>query len=441
MGFLSWIFGEGEKPTGKIGEISGRSINKLIKELGDRNADTALGARDQLRLAGEDVVSATARCLLRRGPTQQRYLAAQVLGDIGNNEAVDALMAVLNDRDPVVCAWSARSLVPSGDKRALKAVNDCIRRLPAGTGRSIVEGAAQHLEKRLSKRTVMEEELREDTFERLWDVKEAKAQHADLLEANVIPSDELAETNIYEVIALKEGVEIHEGDSIKLRGLQICPATRISTAVDTDISWGNSSTLSCEVCGELRLTGVTTSQGGRETKYFLLLHKKRLPSDEGFLPHLEILQISLQVNPKRVLGYACELKDARGEVGELEAANEIKVSTLREMCGAAYRLISTPQETIKVSDRIKASGTLTCSVCKKDFELDVQLEFEGFFRSDSHQNEKCPQCGALIDIYGVCTEQEGGEAKFWILVLRNTVPAGAPHGTFSLVLRNARIVG
>lgn len=141
--------------------------------------------------------------------------------------------------------------------------------------------------------------------------------------------------------------------------------------------------------------------------------------------------------------YACELKDGQAEVGELEAANEIKVKTLKEMCGAAYRVIPTSQETIKTSDTIKASGTLMCSVCEKDFELDVHLRFEGFFRADSHQGEKCPHCGALIDIYGLSTSLKESEPKFWILVLRRTAYAFplAGSGAFRFIVKRAQVIG
>lgn len=134
--------------------------------------------------------------------------------------------------------------------------------------------------------------------------------------------------------------------------------------------------------------------------------------------------------------HPCELKHGKSELDELEKANIIGRRSLSENCGAVYRVLSKSQRHINKSDKVHAMGTLNCSVCAKNFKVDFEVAFKGYFDVGSKQLTKCIHCGSSIQITGHATEIVKGKPKFWLIVLRETAPVNAHQGEFRLVFNS-----
>lgn len=264
--------------------------------------ETALKAKEQLIAAQAQAVPATTKCLRGSGPSHQRALAAQVLGEIGDPLAVPPLIRSLRDADATVRAYSAQALGRIGDRRAL--------------------------------------------------------------------------TPLREMAAREERDSIAVGYARKA--------------------------LDC--FAQPRSDAEQPSAARHESQC------------------------------------SCDLREARDEVHELEATNQIKRETLQQVCGIAYRVLPSPGVIVKEDNRLRARATLTCSVCADEMEVQLDVRFGGLFRADSHCVIECSRCGSAIDIYGLSTKLGHGEPKAWLLVLRHTAPAGSRGGAFKLVAKNARIV-
>jgi hypothetical protein len=108
------------------------NIEKLIQDLSDAEfvqrpqgqvahaTEIALKAKNELIAIGSEAVPGVIACLMEAGPRHQRALAAQVLGEIGDNRAASALIIKLRDPEMVVRGFSAEALGKTGDKRAVK---------------------------------------------------------------------------------------------------------------------------------------------------------------------------------------------------------------------------------------------------------------------------------------------------------------------------------
>ena len=95
--------------------------------------------------------------------------------------------------------------------------------------------------------------------------------------------------------------------------------------------------------------------------------------------------------------FPCKLVDAQesGSI-ELERAGEIKRRSLEEICCAVFQIASTCDKKIKLSDKVKGKGMLTCSVCGDDVPLDFNIALKGFMHYESSIAEQCPNCNSTI---------------------------------------------
>ena len=118
--------------------------------------------------------------------------------------------------------------------------------------------------------------------------------------------------------------------------------------------------------------------------------------------------------------------EAKEEQGDLVAANEVGWEDLREM--SVYRIVAPRGQKIEEGEALAASGTLTCPVCQKDSPVDFKVGMEGFFDAPSKHLSRCPHCSSTTRIVGLSTEVEKGKEKYWLLVHRETGPAGAIGG-------------
>ena len=108
-----------------------RQIDNLILNLADAEfvqrpqgqvayaTQAAHQAKDQLVALGAAAIPAVLNCLNGRYPAHQRAMAAQVLGDIGDRQAVSALINKLRDPEMLVRGFSAEALGKIGDRRAV----------------------------------------------------------------------------------------------------------------------------------------------------------------------------------------------------------------------------------------------------------------------------------------------------------------------------------
>lgn len=115
-------------------------FDDLIHDLGDADfkqrpqgqvaytTQTAKQAKDQLIAIGKEAVPAVLDCLIGQGPPHQRAIAAQVLGEIGDASAVNALINKLRDPEMLVRGFSAEALGKIGDKRAITPLRDMLSR-------------------------------------------------------------------------------------------------------------------------------------------------------------------------------------------------------------------------------------------------------------------------------------------------------------------------
>ena len=126
------------------------------------------------------------------------------------------------------------------------------------------------------------------------------------------------------------------------------------------------------------------------------------------------------------VGEACKFWEAKAEQEDLVAANEIGWEDLREI--GVYRVLPSRGQKIEEGDALIASGTLTCSVCQKDFPVDFKVGMEGFFDAPSKHISRCPHCSSTTRVVGLSTEVEKGKEKYWLLVHRESGPAGASGG-------------
>jgi len=106
-------------------------IDDLIQDLSDADFEkrphgqvafatkTAFQAKDQLIALGNEAVPAVIACLMSQSPAHHRAMAAQVLGEIGDTGAVNALINKLSDPEMLVRGFSAEALGKIGDKRAI----------------------------------------------------------------------------------------------------------------------------------------------------------------------------------------------------------------------------------------------------------------------------------------------------------------------------------
>lgn len=134
MGFLEKLFRKKAiRPSGSGTASTAASdvINNLIRDLADADwvqrpqgsvafaTQTAFEAKEKLIAAGKKAVPAVIDCLTGQGMYNQRAMAAQVLGDIGDYQAVDVLIKMLDDPHLVVRGYSAEALGKIGDRRAV----------------------------------------------------------------------------------------------------------------------------------------------------------------------------------------------------------------------------------------------------------------------------------------------------------------------------------
>jgi len=142
----------------------------------------------------------------------------------------------------------------------------------------------------------------------------------------------------------------------------------------------------------------------------------------GFLSKL----FGKKSHEEKGVGEMWSFEEAKAEQGDLVAANEVGWEDLREI--GVYRILPSRGRKIEDSDALMASGTLTCSVCQKDFPVDFKVGMGGFFDAPSKHISKCPHCSSTTRIVGLSTEVEKGNEKYWLLVHRETGPAGASGG-------------
>ena len=134
-------------------------INNLIRDLADADwmqtprgkvayaTQTAFKAKERLVAIGAKAVPAVMDCLIGQGPYNQRAMAAQVLGDIGDRKAVDTLIKMLKDPHMVVRGYSAEALGKIGDIRAVVPLrNMANNRGENPSAKAYAEGALEHLQ-------------------------------------------------------------------------------------------------------------------------------------------------------------------------------------------------------------------------------------------------------------------------------------------------------
>ena len=126
------------------------------------------------------------------------------------------------------------------------------------------------------------------------------------------------------------------------------------------------------------------------------------------------------------VGETWRFAEGKEEQGDLVAANEIGWENLREM--SVFRIVALRGQKIQEGHALMASGTLTCPVCQKDSPVDFKVGMEGFFDAPSKHLSRCPHCSSTTRIVGLSTELEKGKEKYWLLVHRETGPAGAIGG-------------
>ena len=113
---------------------SERSVEPLVKALGDPSRDVRLGAAGALKKMGSSAVEPLIRAL-REGDDELRKEAARVLGDIGDERAAGSLVEALTDRDERVRGRVVASLVKLGEpavavlQEAARSVSDEMRRM------------------------------------------------------------------------------------------------------------------------------------------------------------------------------------------------------------------------------------------------------------------------------------------------------------------------
>jgi len=142
----------------------------------------------------------------------------------------------------------------------------------------------------------------------------------------------------------------------------------------------------------------------------------------GFLSKL----FGKKSHEEKGVGEEWSFKEAKAEQGDLVAANEVGWEDLREI--SVYRVLPLRGQRIEDGDVLMASGTLTCSVCQRDSPVNFKVGMEGFFDAPSKHISRCPHCSSTTRIVGLSTEVEEGKEKYWLLVHRETGPAGASGG-------------
>ncbi|MBN1267323.1 MAG: HEAT repeat domain-containing protein [Anaerolineales bacterium] len=115
-------------------------FDDLIRDLSDADFEkrphgqvafatkTAFQAKDQLIAMGKEAVPAVIVCLMSQSPAHQRAMAAQVLGEVGGTDAVNALINMLRDPEMLVRGFSAEALGKIGDKRAVAPLREMANR-------------------------------------------------------------------------------------------------------------------------------------------------------------------------------------------------------------------------------------------------------------------------------------------------------------------------
>jgi len=107
---------------------------------------TAFRARDRLIAAGNEAVPAVVDCLTSKGPYNQKALAAQFLGEIGDARAVRALIKMLRHPEVTVRGYSAEALGKIGDGRAVAPLRDMLDRPGENSSvRTYAQGALNRL--------------------------------------------------------------------------------------------------------------------------------------------------------------------------------------------------------------------------------------------------------------------------------------------------------
>lgn len=125
-------------------EQSGRQeIDALIAALKDRSLDVQLSAATRLIMTGRPAVEGLIQALKGENPEIQ-IAAAGVLGEM-RETAVEPLMEALNDEDRLVRLVAARNLGNIGNKRAVEALNESLRREPDGEVRATVAEALGYI--------------------------------------------------------------------------------------------------------------------------------------------------------------------------------------------------------------------------------------------------------------------------------------------------------
>jgi hypothetical protein len=138
--------------------------------------------------------------------------------------------------------------------------------------------------------------------------------------------------------------------------------------------------------------------------------------------------------------FPCKLVSAQEQGAiQLEMSGNIKKESLKEVCGSVFEIVPTCDQKIKPSDTMKGKGTLICSVCGNGVPLDFSITLKGFLEAESSIQKQCPHCNSIIRIVGLSTENED-ENLFWFLVMRETQPASAIHGTFQVNLEELNVI-
>lgn len=125
---------------------------------------------------------------------------------------------------------------------------------------------------------------------------------------------------------------------------------------------------------------------------------------------------------KETSGAKWGFREAKAEQGDLVSANEVGWEDLKEI--NVYRVLPLQGHKIGPGGVIVANGTLTCSVCQKKFPVDFQVSVEGFLDAPSKHTVRCTGCSSITGIVGLTTAVKR-EVKYWLLVYRETGPAGA----------------
>jgi HEAT repeat protein len=127
----------------RASEPPGRQIDTLIAVLKDGSVEEQLSAATRLIGMGRPAAEGLIRALKVESP-EIRLAAAGVLGEM-RETATEPLMDALRDTDRFVRLVAARNLGNIGDKRAIEALSESLRREPDGEVRATVAEALGYM--------------------------------------------------------------------------------------------------------------------------------------------------------------------------------------------------------------------------------------------------------------------------------------------------------